>query len=283
MRSAGLVLGLLLAGESVVHAQPKTDGSVAADPPADKESHELERTNAAWLLSEMAISGAVVGTIFVLSRNAPDSCDWCKSNGFDDAFRVSFLSSSPRRPGVASDILVGMVPALAAGALMAPAFSSGRHDHAVQNLAIAASATGIAVAMSLVSKDLIARSRPAQYHGVMSKTIAASKPEERFVSFYSGHTASVFAMASSTATLAYMRGYDSAPYIALVGGALGFSTGLLRIAADMHWATDALVGAVTGTAVGVALPLLAHPRKRSPVIVTPLVGSVTGLSASGSF
>ena len=174
MRSAGLLLGLLLAGENVVHAEPKTDDGAAAKPP-DDESRELERTNTAWLLSEMAVSGAVVGTIFVLSRDAPDHCDWCKSNGFDDAFRVSFLSSSPRKPGVASDLLVGMVPALTAGALMAPAFSAGRHDHAAQNLAIAASATGIAVAMALASKDLIARPRPGQPFGAHGGSFLSRK------------------------------------------------------------------------------------------------------------
>jgi len=283
LRSRGLILALLLAGESAAHAQPKATTNAAPEPPADDVSHELERTDPVWLVSEVVVSGAILGTIFGVSRKAPQSCDWCKSNAFDDAFRVSFLSTTPRRPGVASDMLVGMVPALAAGALVAPALSAGRHDHAVENLAIAASATGIAISLALASKDVIARPRPAEFHGVLDKTIAKGNPDERFVSFYSGHTSAVFAMASSTATLAFMRGYDSAPYIALVGGALGFSTGLLRISADMHWATDALVGATAGTAVGVLLPLFAHPRKKSPVTVVPLVGSVTGLAATGAF
>ena len=37
--------------------------------------------------------------------------------------------------------------------------------------------------------------------------------------------------------------------------------GLLRIAADMHWATDVLTGAVMGTMVGILTPLCVHPRE----------------------
>ena len=89
---------------------------------------------------------------------------------------------------------------------------------------------------------------------------------------------------SSATTLAYLHGYDSAPYIAVGGGALAMATGVLRISADMHWATDVVVGSVVGSAIGVGLPLLLHGRKKlAGVMLAPMTAPAIGLIASGSF
>jgi membrane-associated phospholipid phosphatase len=49
--------------------------------------------------------------------------------------------------------------------------------------------------------------------------------------------------------------------------ATGFSlaafVGYLRIAADKHYMSDVLVGAATGTAAGVLIPLLFHPIRKT--------------------
>jgi membrane-associated phospholipid phosphatase len=38
-------------------------------------------------------------------------------------------------------------------------------------------------------------------------------------------------------------------------------SGYLRIAADKHYLSDVLTGALLGSAMGVAIPLLLHPRR----------------------
>jgi membrane-associated phospholipid phosphatase len=64
-------------------------------------------------------------------------------------------------------------------------------------------------------------------------------------------------------------------------------TAILRIAADRHWATDVIAGAVLGGALGYAIPALhlAFASKREEfVVVTPAVsGSYLGLSLAGRF
>jgi len=53
----------------------------------------------------------------------------------------------------------------------------------------------------------------------------------------------VFALAASVTTLGELRGYGVAPYLAALGGALAATTGVFRITADLHYATDKLAGA----------------------------------------
>ena len=59
-----------------------------------------------------------------------------------------------------------------------------------------------------------------------------------------------------------MRGYRLAPAIWGAGAALATVTGYLRIAADKHYFSDVLVGAVVGSAIGIGVPLLFHGRER---------------------
>ena len=75
-------------------------------------------------------------------------------------------------------------------------------------------------------------------------------------SFPSGHTSTAFSVAVSAGTVARMRGYKSQPYVWIVGIGLATTTGYLRIAANKHWLTDTIGGAVVGSAMGLTIPLL---------------------------
>jgi len=113
-------------------------------------------------------------------------------------------------------------------------------------------------------------------------------PVEENLSFFSGDTAWAFSVASSATTLAYLRGYAAAPWILAGGGTLAVAAGVLRISADMHWATDVLAGAVIGTTIGAGLPLLLHSRKPTElapaVSVVPMIGpQIRGISVSSMF
>ena len=89
-------------------------------------------------------------------------------------------------------------------------------------------------------------------------------PNERNKSFFSLDTAWAFAIASSATTLSYLHGYSSTKYVAIGSGFLAATAGTLRIVGDAHWATDVLTGAAVGTAIGIAVPVLLHPRQSNP-------------------
>ena len=76
------------------------------------------------------------------------------------------------------------------------------------------------------------------------------------LSFWSGHASIAFSAAAAGGSVAQRRGYAGWPWVYAVGFGAAATTGYLRIAADQHWLTDVLAGAVVGTAVGFAVPWL---------------------------
>jgi membrane-associated phospholipid phosphatase len=91
-----------------------------------------------------------------------------------------------------------------------------------------------------------------------------SRPADNDLSFFSGHSSEVFALTAASGTIGTMRGYRWAPLVWSVGGALAVTTGYLRIAADKHWMTDVLVGAVVGAGIGFAVPYFFHSAIDDP-------------------
>jgi len=83
---------------------------------------------------------------------------------------------------------------------------------------------------------------------------------DAFVSMPSGHSALGFAAAAYAATdnLLARPGAGTAEHVAVasVGALLAGFTGSLRVRADQHFPTDAMVGSLIGTASGVSVPML---------------------------
>jgi membrane-associated phospholipid phosphatase len=278
MRSAGVLLSLCVMAPGALHAAPPADA-------ASLPSHELSHTSPAWLAGELAVAAGALVTSVAVSRDAADGCRWCRSNAFDEGARKALRAARPREAGMSSDIAVaGVLPLFALGVLSVPAYRAGRRVHALENVVIVATATGLSLALATCFKTAVARRRPAEHHGALARSPAAGHRRERYLSFYSSHTAATFAVASSATTVSYLRGYAGAPYVAVAGGLLGAGVGALRIAADMHWATDVLAGAGLGTLAGVSVPLLLHRRAESTVMLLPAVGRrFAGLDVQGSF
>jgi len=111
----------------------------------------------------------------------------------------------------------------------------------------------------------VGRSRPAlpecekdpQYSKVCSPDYHG-----RTASFLSGHTSLPFALAAVDCShhmalgLYGTRAADVAACVVLFAGAS--TTGMLRIVADQHWATDVAAGALLGTGLGYAIPWGLH-------------------------
>jgi membrane-associated phospholipid phosphatase len=86
--------------------------------------------------------------------------------------------------------------------------------------------------------------------------------EEDLQSFYSGHSAAVSTMAGLTCVHhqhlpLYGGGFaDLVPCMLMVGAAV--MTGVTRVIADRHWASDVVVGWTVGAFSGYVLPSILH-------------------------
>jgi undecaprenyl-diphosphatase len=102
------------------------------------------------------------------------------------------------------------------------------------------------------------------------------------LSLVSSHTAVSFAIATSTFIASRrLHSASKVPYLVLgFGGAIAAFVGTARVMAGQHFITDAIGGAIVGTATGVLIPSL----HASPVEVVPVVSDTQrGLGVVGVF
>ena len=95
----------------------------------------------------------------------------------------------------------------------------------------------------------------------------------RFRSFYSGHASMAFAGASlicaHRARLElFTKGADIATCVTAYVAAA--ATGALRMAGDMHNASDVITGAIIGTAIGLGVPALHYRHRDRKVVGKPM-------------
>jgi membrane-associated phospholipid phosphatase len=130
----------------------------------------------------------------------------------------------------------------------------------------------VAANMNQLVKFLVGRERPFVHDLAAADKLHTKSPGDNNLSFYSGHTMLGFVSAVSAGTVASLKGYRSAPLIWGTGLTLAFATGYLRIAADKHYFSDVLTGAILGSATGFLVPWLHRPKSG--------VAQVTGMGAS---
>jgi membrane-associated phospholipid phosphatase len=133
-------------------------------------------------------------------------------------------------------------------------------------------------ALNQLVKFAVRRPRPNVYD------VERSNPEidraGNYLSFYSGHTSTAFAVGMFHATTFALRHPDSHARGLVYGAAtaVAASVGLLRILAGQHFPSDVLAGAAVGSAVGLVVPRL-H-RRSNTLLVAPVPGGV-GLMLTG--
>jgi membrane-associated phospholipid phosphatase len=234
-------------------------GSPAA---AEAQTHTLR-----W---DPAVDGAVtVGgaalwlTAELFKRElAPDHCRWCNVDAADAAVRDALLWHEPWFADTISNVTAFALTPLAAVGLNALAAA---HDGAGSNVPVdallVAEAGVLAADVNQLTKLLVGRERPFVHALPPDRKAATRVPADNDLSFFSGHSTETFALAAASGTVATMRGYRWAPLLWGVGGTLAATTAYLRIAADRHWLTDVLVGAVVGAGIGFAVPYFFHSAK----------------------
>ena len=274
---------------------PKNEPPAAQEPKPVQQPITALRHDLPVDISVTLGAGALALSLELLSSKlAPSACHWCDRsssgsdslNGFDASIRNGLRWNNTRAADTASTVIgYGIVPLTSVGLGALLVYRDHRTDEFLMDALLVAEATAIALNVNEISKLAFARERP-EVHFRSPADRAALKSSEDNLSFYSGHTTFAFALAASTATVATMRRYRLAPVVWVAGMLLASTTGYLRIAADKHYATDVITGAVMGTAMGVGIPYLAHRPATSAGNVTvtamPLVRG-TGFMVSGNW
>lgn len=91
--------------------------------------------------------------------------------------------------------------------------------------------------------------------------------DDRFRSFFSGHTSLSFSMAAATCTHhSFLPLAGQKPWISCVTGFTNAAaTALLRVVADKHYGSDIIIGASFGSLVGWAVPYLHYATGTPPL------------------
>lgn len=190
---------------------------------------------------------------------APVRCRWCDADAADAGVRGALLWQDPPLADGLSDATGFLLTPIASLGLTALAAA---HDRAAGNAGedtvLVVEAWGVAAGVTEVTKMLVGRERPFVHALPEDKKGQTAQPADNNLSFFSGHTSGAFALAAAAGTVSSMRGYRFAPLVWAASGLLAASTAYLRIAADKHWLTDVVAGALIGGGIGFALPLLLH-------------------------
>lgn len=230
----------------------------AADPATD--SHEVDRpSRTKRRVIHAGITAAGGATYLAVqygfkTRIPSGMTTWTAPPSFDTSIRNALVWSDPHVADHLADATgYYAAPILALGSLALAGKSHGLGRVVDDSLPVLESAVGVSLLHHVV-KFAVARERPAHHFG----GIEVEPADDQQFSFYSGHTSLAFSLAVSAGMVAHLRGYRAEPYIWAGGLALATATGYFRIAADAHYASDVMTGALLGTAAGLATPLLLH-------------------------
>ena len=263
---------------------------------ADEAPHQLEFQPAL----DLSLTGAALGlwltSELLKPQLHPDVCRWCDRgpngehalNGFDRlGYDHLVWRDNVRGAAHLSDLIAyGAIPLGALGAMSAMAVGTGHPGNMPGDILIVAQATALSALANQTVKYLAGRQRPYAYRAVDHPEVEFIHSNDDHMSFYSGHANLAFALVTSLGTMAELREYPYRGFIWAVGLPIAASVAYLRVAADKHYLSDVLLGAALGSAFGVAIPLLLHPR-RQPQMLPPghmqMSMSPTGVSFSGVF
>ena len=212
-----------------------------------------------WLSSELLKTDLV-----------PEKCRWCyraedgsdQLNAYDGWVRRKVVWKNPNTAARVSDILDFFVePATMMGLTALSARQAGAIRGFPVDALLVSEATVIAGDINQLAKFAFARERPFVHflpRAPDAVRAMTDSPSDDNLSFFSGHSTLAFALATSAGTINTMRGYKLAPVVWGTGLTMATTVAYLRIAADKHYLSDVMIGALVGSAIGVGVPLIFH-------------------------
>ncbi len=244
-------------------------------------------------LSLTLSAGAITLGLFIIDDELPGPhcaplCDSSTVNALDRP-AIGNRSSGAR---IASDwiyaSMIGMPYALTLIDVLTTQDDGRAVDYFTEALILSET---LAVAALLISLAKIGAQRPRPY------AYDPDAPEDERTSsgaarsFFSGHTAAAFSMATASSYLFTQRHPDSSLVVPmwLTTHALAATAGYLRVHSGDHFWSDVIVGSIVGSAVGLVVPMLhlsgsdraGRGEKSSSLRVTPFTsGAIVGLSGA---
>lgn len=221
------------------------------------------------VLTSTAVAVALAGAIA-----PPLTTGWKGPVGFDDNVRrVLRLSSYQARLDArdVSDVGLALLTSypILVDSLLVAYWYRGSQDVALQMTLIDVEAMSVSAAIQGAANFFGGRERPyGQDCGgaVPAQSIDCTSPS-RYRSFFSGHSALSFTSAALVcAHHLRLDLFESAadPITCASAMVVAGVVATLRVVGDMHYASDVLIGAAVGTAVGLGFPLLHHYRRAPP-------------------
>jgi len=228
-----------------------------------------------WIASGVGLAALLA------SRVLPQpSAHWQGGIGFDEAARDALRLHTPasrRRARDGSDIGITISASWPFfDALVVAGWYRDSPELGTQQALISAEVLAVTAGMQGLVSLFVSRERPygRECAGELpeAQLPAAQLPadtrdcsnRDRYYSFYSGHSANSFAAAAVNCMHhAYvpLYGGGAADNWACVGMfGVAATTALMRVATDVHYVSDVLVGATIGTATGLLLPWALHYR-----------------------
>lgn len=184
---------------------------------------------------------------------------------FDDAVRTGLRSETAQgrlAAGTASDVL--LITAASYGQIIDPLLHvwvlRQNPDVASQLFWMNSEVIALTFGVQQLTSNLVGRERPfggdCDLSDLTEEEQAECANDDRYRSFFSGHTSVPFSIAAATCMHHYKVGLSRFPALTCgVGFALAGASGALRIVADKHYATDVATGLVIGTTIGALVPL----------------------------
>ena len=247
-----------------------------------------------WVSGSITALGAAgwIGSELGKASLVPTQCRWCDRTadgrdtvpGIDESVRNGLRWNDVKTPATLSDV-VGFagLPVLLLGGLGLASAHDGAARKIPEDFLVSIEAVMLAADLNQLVKFSFARERPFVHALPDAQKASTANPADNDLSFYSGHTTLAFSLATSAATVATLRGYRWAPVLWAVGLPAAAFVGYLRIAADKHYFTDVLTGALFGSAFGVAIPMLHRAQVSAGGVTMQLVPMGSGVALTGAF
>ncbi len=175
----------------------------------------------------------------------------CSPDGVNALDRTALGNYSPTAHTVADAAVIGLLALPLALDLI-----DSRGRGWIEDVVVMAQAVLLTQAATQLTKFAVRRPAPLIYDPSVSDEDRNSSDAAR--SFFSGHTSTAFAAATSYAVTFWLR-HPRSPWrwvVLGVGGALAAGVGVLKVQAGYHYWTDVLAGAAVGVSIGALVPIL---------------------------
>jgi len=208
------------------------------------------------------------------SNLAPEHCRWCNPPSFDVSVRNALVWGDRGR-AVTLSTITGYVAAPAVGYGLIGLSSLMRDDASFGQLLDDLVPVLETVAISQVGTNIVKFTVGRQRPFVHFATSPREADDDDNLSFFSGHSALTFAIATGAGLVAHWRHYKVEPVLWGVGLSLAAATAYFRMAGDKHYLSDVVTGSTVGVVSGLTIPRLME--RNVAVVPTGTGAAVVGM------